>query len=285
MARKKTTTQKPSTKPVKKTKKVSSEKKINLSLKNIKMPDFKKIWNQLRSPKWEPVFKTIGLTLIILGSFIGIDFLVQYLNNDYSVAVVNGERISKSEYYKLLDSSYGESIVNTLIDNALIYQEAEKEGIELTDEEIDNELQATIEYVGGEETYESLLKANNITNDDVIKQIELSLLTTKLMTPTLEYTDDDVKKFFDEYSDVIFEDETAALEEGEELDFDDYKDQTEEVYISQLVSDNEEDWLSGLEEKAVIQNNVTAKPSYSILGTTRNIVMNLIDRINGTEEE
>jgi hypothetical protein len=105
------------------------------------------------------------------------------------------------------------------------------------------------------------------------------------MTPTLEYTDDDVKKFFDEYSDVIFEDETAALEEGEELDFDDYKDQTEEVYISQLVSDNEEDWLSGLEEKAVIQNNVTAKPSYSILGTTRNIVMNLIDRINGTEEE
>jgi foldase protein PrsA len=190
--------------------------------------------------------------LIILGSFIGIDFLVQYLNNDYSVAVVNGERISKSEYYKLLDSSYGESIVNTLIDNALIYQEAEKEGIELTDEEIDNELQATIEYVGGEETYESLLKANNITNDDVIKQIELSLLTTKLMTPTLEYTDDDVKKFFDEYSDVIFEDETAALEEGEELDFDDYKDQTEEVYISQLVSDNEEDWLSGLEEKAVI---------------------------------
>lgn len=283
MARKKTTAQKPSKKPVKKTKKVSSQKK-NLSVKNVKMPDFKKVWNQLKSPKWEPVFKTIGLTLIILGSFIGVDFLVQYLNNDYSVAVVNGERISRSDYYKLLDQSYGESVVNTLIDNALIYQEADKEGVELTDEEVDSELQATVDYVGGQETYDALLEANGITNEDVVQQIELSLLTTKLMKPTLEYTEDDVKEFFDQYSDVIFEDETAALEDGEELDFDDYKDQTEEVYISQLVSDNESDWIAGLESDAVIQNNVTTKPTYSILGTTRNIVMNLIDRVNGTEE-
>jgi hypothetical protein len=274
MARKKTSAIKPSKKPVKTAKKVS-----------LKKPNLKGIAGVFKSPTWKPVLKVVGLTLIILGAFIGVDLFIQYLNNDYSVAVVNGERIPRSDYYKLLDQSYGESISETLIEYSLIRQEAQKQGIELTDDEINKELQNTIDYVGGQEAYDSLLVSNGITNNDVIDQIELSLLTTKILTPTLDYTDDDVKEFFDEYSDLIFPDETDALEEGELLNYDDYKEETEEVYINQLIEEGKDTWLEGLKEEAKIQNNATEKPSYGILTVTRNIINNLIDSVNTTTEE
>ncbi len=280
MAKKKTPNTKPSKNPVKKVKKVSVKKQIS-----IKKPNFKNIGNIFKSPKAKPIFKIVGLTLIILGSFMAVDLLVQYLNNDYSVAVVNGERISKSDYYKLLDQSYGESISETLIEYTLIRQEAKNEGIELTQEEIDAELQNTIDYVGGEEAYEEVLVANGITNDDVIDQIELSLLTTKILTPTLEYTEDDVKEFFDEYSELVFPDETEALEEGELLSYDQYKDETEEVYINQLVEDTKETWLEGLKTDAKIQNNAVEKPKYGLLTITRNIINNFMDEANTNTEE
>lgn len=280
MAKKKTTAKKSSNNPVMKGKKISSKKQIRIT-----KPDFKNIWNSVKSVSWSPILKTLGLTLIILGSFIGVDLLIQYLNNDYSIAVVNGERVSKREYYKLLDQAYGDSISQTLIEYALIEQEAETEGIELTEEELDAELQTTIDYVGGDEAFEQLLIDNGITREDVTDQIRLSLLTTKILTPTLEYTDEDVKAFFDEYSALIFPDEAAALEEGELLDYDQYADQTLETYINQKVEEGKAAWLDGLKAEATIQNNAVEKPQYGLLTVTRNIINNLMDSVNTNEAE
>lgn len=280
MAKKKTSNTKPSKNPVKKAKKVSVKKQIS-----IKKPDLKNIKNTFKSPIWKSVLKVVGLTLIILGSFIGVDLFIQYLNNDYSVAVVNGERVSKSQYYKLLDQAYGETISQTLIENTLIRQEAKKEGIELTQEEVDAELQNTIDYVGGQEEYDATLLSNGITNDDVIEQIELSLLTRKIISPTLEYTEDDVKSFFDQYSSLMFPSETNALEEGEKLNYDLYKDEAESVYVDQLVSDAKDTWLKELESTAKIQNNAIEKPEYGILTITRNIINNFIDSTNSNTED
>lgn len=279
MAKKKTTARKPSRKPVKKGKKVSVKKQIS-----IKLPDFKNIWKSVKKSNWEPVLKTLGLTLIILGSFIGVDLLIQYLNNDYSIAVVNGERVSRREYYKLLDQAYGESISETLIEYSLIRQEADVQGITLSEEELEAELQETIDYVGGDEAFEELLIANDITREDVLDQIELSLLTAKVLTPTLEYTEEEIKEFFDEYSDLIFPDEAGALEEGELLDYDQYKDETEEIFVNQKVEEGKASWLAELKAVAKIQNNATEKPEYGLLTVTRNIVSNLIDGMNSTEE-
>ncbi len=280
MAKKKVSNIKPSKNPVKKVKKVSIKKQIS-----IKKPNFKNIKNTFKNPVWKTTLKVIGLTLIILGAFIGVDLFVQYLNNDYSIAVVNGERVSKSQYYKLLDQAYGETISQTLIENTLIKQEAKKEGIELTQEEVDAELQNTIDYVGGQEAYDATLLSNGITNEDVVEQIELSLLTRKVISPTLEYTEDDVKSFFDQYSSLMFPDETNALEEGEELDYDLYKDEAESIYIDQLVSDAKDTWLEGLESTAKIQNNAIEKPVYGILTITRNIINNLINNTNSDTTE
>jgi foldase protein PrsA len=258
-------------------KKDTSKKKVKFVLKK---PDFSK----LKEGKWEPILKNIGLVLIIVGSFAAIDLLVQYLNNDYSVAVVNGVRVSKSKWHNQLENTYGEAVAEQLIEEEIIRQEAKIAEVSVSTEEIDERIDEIKESIGGEEMFESALEANSITLEELRDQIELDILTQKLLEPSLEYTDDDVKAFFEQYSDVIFPEETAALEEGEKLSYDDYKEETEEVYTQQQVQTESSAWLTEKKAEYKIQNNATDKPGYGFLTTTRNIIKNISNDANETEE-
>lgn len=254
-------------------KKAQAKRKVKVV---IKKPDFSKIksWN------WEPVLKILGLVIIIVSVFTLIDLGVQYLNNDYSVAVVDGLRISKSQWHKRLESSYGSTIAQQLIDEAIIKKEAKKEAITVSKEEIQSDLDEIISSIGGAEAYKAALTANNITEEELKDQIQLDMLITKILTPTLEYTEDDVKEFFNQYSDVIFPEETEALEDGEKLDYDELKDKTLEVYLQQQVQNQKSSWLTEKEAEYKIQDNSTNKPAYGFLTTTTNIINNLLDSLN-----
>lgn len=271
---KKTAPKKPQAKaPVKAKKLKITVKKPNLSnIKiKVKMPDFSKMkaWN------WKPVAKIAALVLIVVGSFALIDLGVQYLNNDYSVAIVNGVRISKSEWNKLLQQAYGQAGATQLIENEIVKQEAKKADITASDEEIKTQIDQIITSLGGQTEYEAALQANNLTDTELREEIKADILTTKLLTPTITYTDEDLKSFFNQYSAQMFPTETAALETGAKLDFEQYKDQTITFYVQQQVSNTKSTWLSGKQAEYKIQNNSTSKPTYGLFSTTVNIFKNL----------
>ena len=50
--------------------------------------------------------------------------------------------------------------------------------------------------------------------EELKDQVKNSLLLNKLITPTLQYTEDDIKDYFNQYSSVLFPTESAALEEA-----------------------------------------------------------------------
>ncbi|HAM96235.1 TPA: hypothetical protein DCP76_00295 [Patescibacteria group bacterium] len=234
------------------------------------------MFTQMKESKTsKTVLKIVALVLIVVGSFALIDLGVQYLNNDYSVAIVNGTRISKSEWNKLLQQAYGQAGATQLIDNEVIAQEAKKAEITASDEEIQTQVDQIVTSLGGQTEYEAALKANNLTDTELKKEIKLDILTTKLLTPTITYTDDDLKSFFTQYSAQMFPTETAALETGAKLDFDTYKAQTTTYYVQQQVSNTKSTWLASKEAEYKIQNNATSKPTYGLFGTTINIFKNL----------
>ncbi len=245
----------------------------------IKKPNFSK----MKDLNLKPVGKVIGLILIIVSAFALIDLAVQYLNNDYSVAVVDGSRISKSKWHKTLESAYGSSVAQQLIDEQIIKAEAKKAKITISKEEIDQQITDIETSLGGKEALDTALIANNITLEQLKEQVELDLLSTKILTPQIEYTEDDVKSFFNQYSDVIFPDETAALEKGAKLDFDQYKAETEEVYIQQQVQSKQSSWLTEVEANYRIQDNSVSRPRYGFLTTTVNIINNLLESTKKAE--
>ena len=61
------------------------------------------------------------------------------------VATVNGEKITKQELYDAFVANGGASILEQLISERLIAQEAAKLGIEVTDAEVQQEIDRLIE--------------------------------------------------------------------------------------------------------------------------------------------
>jgi hypothetical protein len=280
MPKKKNTSKKttPKKNKTKDTKKKATPKKVipkKVDLKEVKLPKVQ------GKESFQPVLKIVGIVVLIIASLALIDLGVQYINNDYSVAVVNGNRITKNQWYERLAAAYGPSIASQLIDEEIIKMEAKKAGVSVTEEAIDTEIDLIIQSIGGEEAFEAALVASNLPLKELRDQIEIDLLATELLAPDLEYTEEDVKAFFDQYSDVIFPEETAELEEGELLAFENYKDRTEEVYLQQEVQNYKATWLAEKRAEYKIQNNSTGKPEYGFLTITTNIINNLLDNISG----
>lgn len=270
---KKTTPKKNKTKDIKTDPKKIVPKKVDL--KKVKLPKVKGL------DSFQPALKVVGIVVLIIASLALIDLGVQYLNNDYSVAIVNGNRISKNLWHERLAAAYGPSVASQLIDEEIITMEANKAGVSVTEEAIDTEIDLIIESIGGEESFNNALVASNLSLKELRDQIEIDLLATELLAPDLEYTEEDVKAFFDQYSDVIFPEETAELEEGELLAFENYKERTEEVYVQQEVQNYKATWLAEKRGEYKIQDNSTGKPEYGFLTITTNIINNLLDNISG----
>jgi hypothetical protein len=259
------------------TKKIDPKKIIpkKIDLKKVKLPKVKGM------ESLKPALKVVGIVLLIIASLALIDLGVQYLNNDYSVAVVDGNRISKNLWHDRLASAYGPSIASQLIDEEIITMEAKQADLSVTEEAVDEEIKLITESIGGEESFQAALAANNLSLEELREQIKMDLLATELLAPDLEYTEEDVKEFFDQYSDVIFPEETAGLEEGELLAFEDYKERTEEVFIQQEVQNYRATWLAEKRAEYKIQDNSTGKPEYGFLTITTNIINNLLDQVSG----
>jgi foldase protein PrsA len=260
------------------------EKKVSKAVKvptvKVKKPNIKFQKPNIKKISSSKGFRTFLTVLGAVVVFILIDLFVQYLNNGYSAAVVEGKRIPRREYIKALETNYGSTVVDQLIDEEIIKIEAEKAGVEATDEEVNAKLNSIIESVGGKDAYKTVLQQNNINEEDLKNQIKSNILANKVLGPTFKYTEDDLKSFFNQYSSQLFPTETEALEEGEKLDYEQYKDQVKQRYIEQKVYENESSWLSDLRSKYKIQNNVTNKPKYGILSATINIVKNLFNEVN-----
>jgi len=243
-----------------------------------KKPNFKNI-------KWGKAGK---IALIVLGAIavLGlIDFGFQYYRNGYSIAVINGKGISKREFYKNLEAAYGNTIATQMIEEEIIREEAKKGDISVSKEDVQTQLDEIIASVGGQEAYEKALVSSNITEEKLKEQIELDQLTQKLLSSSIEYTDEDLKDFFEQYSEIMFQEDAAQLEEGEKLDYEKYKDQVKEYYVQQMVQQKKPAWLAEKEDEYTIQNNASVKPTYGVFKQTVNIVRTLLDNANTNTQE
>lgn len=163
----------------------------------------------------------IGLALIVIIAFT--------ITKKDVVASVNGEDIQREELYSMLEDLYGDEVLENLILDKVIDFEVDKEKITITDQEIEDEMNALIESYGGEEYFNQMLETNGVDKamfkDDVITYLK----TKKLLEPRIEITDEEMKTYFEENKDsfaeaeqvqashILVEDEKTAKEVKEKL--------------------------------------------------------------------
>jgi len=253
------------TAPKKATAKKVSAKKVPAKNKQVKL--------KIDKSKLSEYAKSAGKILTLLL----VDLFVQYLNNDYSVAIVNGQRIPRREYIKNLETIHGAQVADALVEEELVKQLGQKEGIEIESEDVDEAYDEIETQLGGEEALSAALVQNNMSADDLRGQLENELVLKKIIEPKLEYTDEDLADFFEQYKDMLYEDPS-------EIDFEEKRDEIESYYIEQKTFEERDIILGEFQEESTIKINVPGvsedDTGYGFFKATRDLIANFTEEHN-----
>jgi peptidyl-prolyl cis-trans isomerase C len=137
-----------------------------------------------------------------------------------AVAVVNGIPIERSKYETTLAQSRQQAmqqgqqlnqqqneqlrrdILERLIEEELLYQEALKQGIEVSDEEVESQLQRTRRNFASEEEFNNALAQAGLTQEDLEEQVRRSLTINRLIAQEVgqnfQATEEEAQTFYDD---------------------------------------------------------------------------------------
>lgn len=156
--------------------------------------------NLLKSTK---TYVWAGAILIIAAILI----YAMVVSTDKTVASVGGEKIKEAELQDTLVKNYGAETVDQLITDKIVELEADKEGIKITDKEIQKEIDTLAESYGGEDALKEQLEASGSSLASLKQDIVVYLHTKKLVEPRITVTDDEISAYFEENKDTFAQEE------------------------------------------------------------------------------
>jgi len=114
-----------------------------------------------------------------------------------TVALVNGQPLSRADFYGVLERDYGRKALLQAILEKVVEQEAKKQNISVSDEELEREAERQSEAMGGREQLLKALGAQGIAEDTWKKQVRLELLSEKLRTKGVTVTEAEIKDYWE----------------------------------------------------------------------------------------
>jgi parvulin-like peptidyl-prolyl isomerase len=100
------------------------------------------------------------------------------------MATVNGEPITQEALVQRLLAYHGKASLEAMINRALVNQEAQREGVAVTDSEVDERLRLIKNQLGGAEGYSHWLAQSGLAEGQHREQVRATLLTEKIVQKT-----------------------------------------------------------------------------------------------------
>lgn len=205
------------------------KQKLNKSLKSLLI--FLKKNNRLS------FFLGIGISLFLLASFLFV------FKNIFLVALVNNQPLSRISFQKELEKQYGSTVLENLILKALIFQEAKKNNLKITDKEIEERIKIiSQEFESSGEKFDDFLKNQGKTRKDLASQIKIQLAVEKILSDQLQVNDQEVLEYFEKNKSQFPEE--ATLEKQ--------KEEIREFLKQQKLSEAFENWLAKTKQEAKV---------------------------------
>lgn len=140
--------------------------------------------------------KKFGLLILVL--IIGISLVSCSNSEDEIVAKVGDMTITKSEFYEELVRQNGSQVLDNLIADKIMQAEVKELNIEITEEEIEEDLDEMREFYGSDEALNQELANYGLTLDDVKNNIKTNLQIERLLDSYVEITEEEMKEYFEE---------------------------------------------------------------------------------------
>lgn len=182
------------------------------------------------------------IVVILIGA--SIFMIARRYRGQFVAAMVNKQIITRFELNQSLTKRYGQAMLDEIVADRLLRQEAKKLSITASADEIKKELEDLSTRLGGDEALGEALKQYGLSMEDLRSQIELRLLQKKIAEKvvTVEVKAEEIKAYFDENK-TVYKDKK----------FDDVKKDIEESLKTQKLQQEFAKWFEDLKTKSQIQ--------------------------------
>jgi len=177
------------------------------------------------------------IVIVLLGA------ILYYCRGLLVAAVVNGQPISRLEVVQQSEKQSGKQTLDTLVRDALIEQEAKKEGVTVSDQEVTSQiatLQSNLQKQG--QTLNDVLSQQGMTMDDLRNLIRLDQLVQKMVGKNIKVSDKEVNDYISQNK--------SSLPPG--LSGNALKSQVRAQLVQQKTNAAVQTWLTNLQNKANI---------------------------------
>lgn len=186
--------------------------------------------------------------IVLAISVIIIAFLLYYFRGVFVAATVNGKPILRLSLIKELEKQNGRRVLDSLITQTLILQEAKKQGVTVDKKETDAEIariEANLAKQG--QTLDGILIMQGLNKETLIEQIRLEKLIEKLLGKDVKVSEKEIEEYIEKNQENMPEATDAAK----------LKEAALEQLKRQKISEKFQVWLSELQKKAVVNYFVT----------------------------
>jgi len=209
----------------KKTKKLLLKKLINCKCK--------------KGGKCECKFPARNLILLLV--IIAVGFSGFYFKNKFVSASVNGRPVWRYKVVRELEKQAGKQAMEMLITKELISQEAKKQGVKVTADEVAGEMKKIEESLG--EQMDSILEAQGLNKKDLEEEIRLQKLMEKMVgQDNIEVTEEEVDEYLTENIEYLG---ASPMDEETRVEI---REQLKQQKMTELI----QEWMQGLKENSKI---------------------------------
>lgn len=157
-------------------------------------------------------------------------------------AAVNGQPIFFWEYFSKLHQIAGTQVLDQIVSERVISQEALRLGVVVTQAQINEEEQKIEEQFAQSGGLEAILASQGITKNEFERQLRLSLFVRSILTDEVTVDEDEVNLEYEETKDQY-----TDLEESEA------KNQIREALQYQRIQSQITPWLENLKASAQVE--------------------------------
>lgn len=126
----------------------------------------------------------------------------QMQDQEETVARIAGQDVSEEEWVNLLKARYGKNMLTEMLNRRAVLEEAKEKGLTITEEEVEAELEETMEgYTSEDAYYKEMLTQFGLSIDDLKAEATYHILLEKIATAGIEVSEAEVEQYYEEHLD------------------------------------------------------------------------------------
>lgn len=147
----------------------------------------------IRKPKvFVPVIVVVLLVLLYI------------FKSAFVVAMVNGQPISRARFNQELEAQAGKQVMDSLVTETLVEQEASRRHITVSQSELDSQVSTIQKQLAQQgQTLDSALAARGMTRDEFMTQLRLQTLVQKMFANQIKVTPQQVSDYISKNKDSL----------------------------------------------------------------------------------